>query len=88
MRQAYVRAPFCCIIEDRNNASLRQLTSPASRIREEVKLQREALEVTMKKKALLIIDMLNDFVREGAPLEVPLAREIIPSRKRRLAAAR
>jgi nicotinamidase/pyrazinamidase len=75
-------------MEDRNNASLRQLTAPASRIREEVKLQREALEVTMKKKALLIIDMLNDFVREGAPLEVPLAREIIPNLQKRLAAAR
>ncbi|MCM8798423.1 MAG: cysteine hydrolase [Candidatus Omnitrophica bacterium] len=30
------------------------------------------------KKALLIIDMLNDFVLKGAPLEVPRAREIIP----------
>ncbi len=30
------------------------------------------------KEALLIIDMLNDFVREGAPLEVPSTREIIP----------
>ncbi|MCM8778511.1 MAG: cysteine hydrolase [Candidatus Omnitrophica bacterium] len=30
------------------------------------------------KKTLLIIDMLNDFVLKGAPLEVPRAREIIP----------
>lgn len=28
--------------------------------------------------AFLIIDMLNDFVLEGAPLEVPAARDIIP----------
>lgn len=31
-----------------------------------------------KKDALLIIDMLNDFVLEGAPLEVPDTRNIIP----------
>jgi nicotinamidase-related amidase len=30
------------------------------------------------KEALLVIDMLNDFVREGAQLEVPDARSIIP----------
>lgn len=33
------------------------------------------------KKALLVIDMLNDFVLKGAPLEVPRAREIIPKIK-------
>jgi nicotinamidase/pyrazinamidase len=32
----------------------------------------------MKKEALLVIDMLNDFVLPGAPLEVPGARAIIP----------
>ena len=36
------------------------------------------------KKALLIIDMLNDFVREGAPLEVPSTRNIIPSIKKEI----
>jgi nicotinamidase-related amidase len=30
------------------------------------------------KEAMLVIDMLNDFVREGAQLEVPDARSIIP----------
>ncbi len=30
------------------------------------------------KEALLVIDMLNDFVLEGAPLEVPDTRKIIP----------
>jgi nicotinamidase-related amidase len=29
------------------------------------------------KEALLVIDMLNDFVREGAPLEVPDTRSMI-----------
>ncbi len=40
------------------------------------------------RKALLIVDMLNDFVREGATLEVPMAREIIPNIQRLLATAR
>ena len=33
----------------------------------------------MSEKALLIIDMLNDFLNEGAPLEVPEGRKIIPA---------
>ena len=33
----------------------------------------------MAKKALLIIDMLNDFVQKGASLEVPDTRKIISS---------
>jgi nicotinamidase-related amidase len=40
------------------------------------------------KKALLIIDMLNDFVLKGAPLEVPRAFEIIPKIKEELQKAR
>jgi len=32
----------------------------------------------MGREALLVIDMLNDFVRKGAPLEVPDTRTIIP----------
>jgi nicotinamidase-related amidase len=39
-------------------------------------------------EALLIIDMLNDFVREGAPLEVPATRVILPALQTRLTAAR
>ena len=38
--------------------------------------------------ALLIADMLNDFVKKGAPLEVPKAREIIPYIRREIAKAR
>lgn len=30
------------------------------------------------KSALLVIDMINDFLKEGAPLEVPMGRDIIP----------
>jgi nicotinamidase/pyrazinamidase len=47
------------------------------------------MEIKMKdKKALLIIDMLNDFVREGAPLEVPSTRNIIPHLKKEIKEAR
>lgn len=37
--------------------------------------------------AILVIDMLNDFVLKGAPLEVPRARQIISHIKKRLARA-
>lgn len=40
------------------------------------------------KKALLIIDMLNDFVREGAPLEVPSTRNIVPHIKKEIKKSR
>ena len=39
-------------------------------------------------EALVIIDMLNDFVRSGAPLEVPRARKILKPLEKRLARAR
>ena len=37
--------------------------------------------------AILVIDMLNDFVLKGAPLEVPRARQIVGHIKKRLARA-
>jgi len=40
------------------------------------------------RQALLVIDMLNDFVREEAPLEVSKSREIIPNIKREIDKAR
>jgi len=41
-----------------------------------------------KKTALLVIDMQNAFVAPGAPVEVPAAREIVPSINRLTAALR
>ena len=38
--------------------------------------------------ALIVIDLLEDFVRPGAPLEVPETRRILPSVARRVARAR
>lgn len=42
----------------------------------------------MAKEALLVIDMLNDFVLEGAPLEVPNTRKVIPFIKGEIEKAR
>ncbi len=42
----------------------------------------------MSKEALLVIDMLNDFVLEGAPLEVPETRKVIPVIKNEIERAR
>ncbi|MBI5287083.1 MAG: cysteine hydrolase [Deltaproteobacteria bacterium] len=42
----------------------------------------------MAKKALLVIDMLKDFVEEGAPLEVARARGIVGCIKARIEEAR
>jgi nicotinamidase-related amidase len=39
-------------------------------------------------RVLLVIDMLNDFVRPGAPLEVPQNLEILPALQQRLSNAR
>ena len=41
-----------------------------------------------ERSALLVIDMLEDFVRPGAPLEVPQTREILPAIARRISRAR
>ena len=38
----------------------------------------------MSKEALLISDMLNDFVSEGAPLEVPDAKKVVPAIKKEI----
>lgn len=42
----------------------------------------------MAEEALLVIDMLNDFVNEGAPLEVPETRRVMPAISRELRRAR
>jgi len=40
------------------------------------------------KEALLVLDMLNDFVLKGAPLEVPDTRKIVPIVKKEIGKAR
>lgn len=43
---------------------------------------------TARKRALLVVDMLNDFVLPGSPLEVRSTRAMLPSLRRRIAKAR
>ncbi len=51
-----------------------------------------ALEVPpgerLQRPALVVVDMQNDFVRQGAPLEVPDARATIPANRRLISAFR
>jgi len=44
--------------------------------------------MTNRDSALLVIDMLEDFVRPGAPLEVPWTMRILPALRNRIRAAR
>jgi nicotinamidase-related amidase len=41
-----------------------------------------------EKKALIIIDMLNDFVLDGAPLQIPKIKKIVKNIKREREKAR
>lgn len=45
-------------------------------------------KIDASRTALLVIDMQNDFVLEGAPMEVPAARDAIPGIQRLITAAR
>ncbi|GAB3561387.1 cysteine hydrolase [Amycolatopsis endophytica] len=44
--------------------------------------------IDVARTAVLVIDMQNDFVEEGAPLEFPEGRRVIPAIQKVLAAAR
>ncbi len=50
--------------------------------------KRTAFDLESSRTALLVVDMQNDFVRVGAPLEVPDARATIPTTQRLIAFAR
>src|SRR5690606_35500156 len=50
--------------------------------------KRLAFELERDRLALLVVDMQNDFVRVGAPLEVPDARATIPATQRLIRFAR
>ena len=47
-----------------------------------------AKRMLVPKKALLVIDMLNDHLTPGRPLEVPRARDVVPALQKRIAEAR
>ena len=44
--------------------------------------------IKKERSALIVVDMQNDFVREGGALEVPDARERIPAVKKLITAFR
>src|SRR5712691_8101584 len=48
----------------------------------------KVLEINPSKTALIIVDMENDFVAEGAPLRAKMAPVVVPALKRALAHAR
>ncbi len=48
----------------------------------------ERVEIDPKKTALLVVDMQNDFVKEGGKLLVPTAKDTIPAIRRLLDLAR
>ena len=49
---------------------------------------KETVRLPAKKTALIIVDMQNDFVKEGGSLVVPAAAETVPNIQRLLEAAR
>ena len=46
------------------------------------------LEAKKPRRALIVIDMINDHLQPGSLLEVPRAREVVPALKRRIQEAR
>jgi nicotinamidase/pyrazinamidase len=46
------------------------------------------LEAKRPRRALVVIDMINDHLQPGSLLEVPRAREVVPALKRRIEEAR
>lgn len=47
----------------------------------------QPFEIVRERSALIVVDMQNDFVREGAPLEVPRARDTINQHNKLLLSA-
>ncbi|MDB4933615.1 MAG: Nicotinamidase [Labilithrix sp.] len=48
----------------------------------------ESLSRRTSRRALVVIDMINDHLEPGSLLEVPRAREVVPALKKRIAEAR
>jgi nicotinamidase-related amidase len=60
---------------------------PSAALRERILASARAKQRPAK-KALVVIDMINDHLTPGCPLEVPRAREIVTALKTRIAEAR
>ncbi|MEZ4406600.1 MAG: hypothetical protein R3A52_09005 [Polyangiales bacterium] len=62
--------------------------APSAELRERVAAMAAGLTRGRGRTAVLVVDMMNDHLTPGAPLEVPRARAIVPALKARLDAAR
>ncbi len=61
--------------------------APSATVKERLK-KTLAAKARSTRRALLVMDMLNDHLTPGRPLEVPRAREIVPALMAKLEAAR
>ncbi len=61
--------------------------SPSPALRERL-LARRPAPLRPRRPALVVLDMIRDYLTPGGPLEVPRAREIVPALARRLDEAR
>jgi len=61
--------------------------APPSRLRDRLLATRPRPQGP-KRPVLLVLDMINDYLCEGGPLEVPRARTIVPAVKQRIQEAR
>ena len=61
---------------------------PAAALRARILSTLASRPVHKPKRALLVIDMIVDYLTPGRPLEVPRARDIVPAIAARLEAAR
>lgn len=62
--------------------------APSAELRERVAAMAAGLTRGRGRTAVVVVDMMNDHLTPGAPLEVPRARAIVPALKARLDAAR
>jgi ureidoacrylate peracid hydrolase len=71
----------------RDIASFIQMETAAS-IRKETRVAETVERIEPSKSALIVVDMENDFVAPGAPLETPAGRAMVPQLARALACCR
>src|SRR5262245_3438890 len=73
--------------ETLGDLALSALAAPSSALRERI-LASRARPVRPSRPAIVVLDMIQDYLTPGGPLEVPRAREIVGALKRRLVEAR
>ncbi len=61
---------------------------PSASVRARLEAQLASAPRTMPRRAVIVMDMIVDYLTPGRPLEVPRARAIVPAVRDRIAAAR